>query len=112
MKLLFDENLSFRLERLPADLFPGSAHVTEPGLQGAADEATWKAAAEGKYLLTSKNTDFYQRSLLYGAPPKVIWLRVGNSSTNDVAYLLRSRYMVVRRFAEDEEATFLALSTG
>lgn len=112
MKLLFDENLSYRLVRALEETYPGSAHVRDLGLEGAEDRLIWKAAAEGGYLLTSKDTDFYQRSLVHGAPPKVIWLRVGNGSTATVAALLRERYVVVRRFAEDAQATFLPLSTS
>ncbi len=60
-------------------------------------------------MLTSKDTDFYQRSLMYGVPPKVIWLRAGNAPTDVIAELLRARYTVLKRFAEDTEATFLPL---
>jgi predicted nuclease of predicted toxin-antitoxin system len=66
------------------------------------------AAQEG-FLLTSKDTDFYQRSLVFGAPPKVVWLRIGNVSTTAIATLLRQRYVAVRRFYEDADATFLPL---
>ena len=33
MKLLFDENLSYKLVRLLADLFPDSVHVRDVGLE-------------------------------------------------------------------------------
>lgn len=111
MKLPFDENLSYRLVRVLEDTYPESAHVRDLGLEGAEDQLIWKAAAEGGYLLTSKDTDFYQRSLVHGAPPKIIGLRIGNGSTATVAALLRERYVVVRRFAEDALATFLPLTT-
>ncbi|MGH8650663.1 MAG: DUF5615 family PIN-like protein [Gammaproteobacteria bacterium] len=110
MRLLFDENLSFRLARELADVYPDSAHVRDIGLLGAADQAVWAYAAQEGFLLTSKDTDFYQRSLLFGAPPKVVWLRIGNVSTAAIATLLRQRYVAVRRFYEDADATFLPLS--
>jgi predicted nuclease of predicted toxin-antitoxin system len=81
VRLLFDENLSHRLVRELSDIYPDSAHVRDFGLRGAEDQRIWEYAAEQDLLLTSKNTDFYQRSLVFGAPPKVIWLRVGNAST-------------------------------
>lgn len=109
MKLLFDENLSPRLVQDLADTYSDSTHVREVALLGAVDERIWAFAADNGFLLVSKNTDFYQRSLLRGAPPKVIWLRVGNAPTAAVESLLREQYLVVRRFYEDEEATFLAL---
>ncbi|MGI8740447.1 MAG: DUF5615 family PIN-like protein [Gammaproteobacteria bacterium] len=109
MRLLFDENLSFRLARELADIYPDSAHVRDLGLIGAKDSRIWTRAAKDGFLLSSKDTDFYQRSIAFGAPPKVIWLRAGNSSTSAIATLLRQRYVVVRRFHEDASATFLPL---
>lgn len=109
MKLLFDENLSYRLVRHLADVYPGSTHVRDIGLRGAEDRRIWDYAAEQDLLLTSKNTDFYQRSLVFGAPPKVIWLRIGNSPTLAIAELLTQRRPVIRSFYEDSEATFLPL---
>jgi predicted nuclease of predicted toxin-antitoxin system len=111
VKLLLDENLSYRLVKALEDAYPDSVHVRDIGLEGAEDRLIWKAAADGGYLLISKDTDFYQRSLVHGAPPKVIWLRIGNGSTAAVAALLRERYVMVRRFAEDGQSTFLPLST-
>lgn len=109
MKLLFDENLSFRLVSALADIFPESAHVRELGLLGADDLSIWSYAAKHGFLLASKDTDFYERSLMFGAPPKIIWLRVGNCTVNETIALLRSQYIVIRRFAEDTTATFLPL---
>ena len=42
-------------------------------------------------------------------PPKVIWLRMGNASTREIADVLRDRSIVVPRFIEDSEGTFLPL---
>lgn len=109
MKLLFDENLSFRLVAAVADAFPGSSHVREIGLLGAPDEQIWAYALRHGYALVSKDTDFYQRSLVYGAPPKVIWLRVGNAPTDRVAALLIEHRNVLLRFDADSEASFLPL---
>ncbi|MEM1042323.1 MAG: DUF5615 family PIN-like protein [Bacteroidota bacterium] len=109
MRLLFDENLSFRLPQTLAEAYPGSAHVREIGLLGADDARIWTHAADEGFLLVSKDTDFYQRSILYGSPPKVVWLRVGNAPTTRVAELLRIRRPIIERFADDREAAFLIL---
>lgn len=75
MRLLFDESLSFRLVRELADVYPDSVHVRDVGLLGAADQAVWAYVAQQGLLLTSKDTDFYQRSMVLDAPSKVVWLR-------------------------------------
>ena len=41
MKLLFDENLSHKLVRQLADLFPDSVHVRDVGLKAADDPVVW-----------------------------------------------------------------------
>jgi predicted nuclease of predicted toxin-antitoxin system len=109
VKLLFDENLSHRLVEQVTDVYPGSIHVRDVGLLGAADTQIWEYAAEHGFLLASKDTDFYQRSLVFGAPPKVVWLRIGNAPKASIATMLRERYLQVRRFVDDAEATFLPL---
>jgi predicted nuclease of predicted toxin-antitoxin system len=76
----------------------------------ADDIAIWQYAAANGLVIVSKDSDFYQRSLLFGSPPKVVWLRVGNCSTRQVADLLRSRVADVEAFVDDDSSTFLALS--
>jgi predicted nuclease of predicted toxin-antitoxin system len=83
--------------------------VRDVGLLGAGDPRVWEHAAAHGFLLTSKDTDFYQRSLVFGAPPQIIWLRIGNAPTTLIADLLRRQYLLIRRFAEDSDATILIL---
>jgi predicted nuclease of predicted toxin-antitoxin system len=88
MKLLFDENLSPKLPRLFAASFPGSIHVRDCGLKGLTDEAVWEYASANGFVIVSKDADFYKRSSLYGAPPKFVWLCLGNCSRADIVALL------------------------
>ena len=110
MKLLFDQNLSHRLVGQLAAEFPGSVHVRDVGLATAPDADLWAYAAAHGFVIVSKDTDFQQRALLYGQPPKVIWVRLGNCSTAAVASLLRTRLADVQAFEADPAAAFLALS--
>ena len=110
MKLLFDQNLSHKLTLALADLFPGSVHVRDHGLGEASDEAVWEFARRGGFVIASKDDDFHQRSFLYGAPPKVIWLRVGNCTTTQIVECLRSHVAEIQAFERDEHAAFLALA--
>jgi len=108
--LLFDENLATRIVAALADLYPGCAHVGDRGLAGGSDLAIWRYARDNRLVIVSKDEDFQRLSVLYGAPPKVIWLRSGNCSTNHIIRLLRHRRVEIGRFLADEEATFLALA--
>jgi predicted nuclease of predicted toxin-antitoxin system len=110
VKLLFDQNLSHKLARRLADLFPDSEHVREVGLKTAGDSLVWDYAKGNGLVIVSKDSDFHQRSFLYGYPPKVVWLRLGNCSTSDVERVLRNNFEAIRDFYEDESASFLSLS--
>ncbi len=109
-RFLFDENLSPRLKETLADLYPGTIHVRDVGLQSAEDEAVWSYAAQHGLTTVSKDSDFRQRSFLYGHPPKVVWLRRGNCSAADVEALLRAHHNNLIAFEQDEESSFLALA--
>ena len=110
MKLLFDENLSPRLADSLSDLFPNSTHVRNVGLESSDDPTVWKFAVDNGFSIVSKDADMHDRSLVFGFPPKVIWVRIGNCSTNDVERLLRRETDLIRKFIDDEFASFLALS--
>lgn len=109
MRLLFDEQLSEELLQLLQDLFPDSLHVRRLGAGGSADSRVWDLAREHDCLLVTKDEDFHRLSVLRGPPPNVVWLRLGNCTTEDVADLLRRGVDDMKRFAQQDEATFLEL---
>ena len=109
-KLLLDENLAARVIATLGDLYPGSAHVSDAGLLGASDAAIWRYARESGFAVVTKDADFHRLSILNGAPPKVIWVRLGNCSTADIIQLLRARRDTIDAFLAHEEAAFLALA--
>ncbi len=109
MKLLFDQNLSPRLPRLLVDIYPDSIHVREVGLRDAEDFDIWQYAKAHGYAIVSKDSDFQQRSLLHGAPPKFIWLRVGNCTVKRTEDLLRSYSVAIQTFDLDDSKAHLML---
>lgn len=109
MKLLFDENLSPRLPQLLAVAFPDSLHVRDCSLKGAADEDIWDYARANDLILVSKDSDFYQRSLFYGSPPKFIWLRIGNCTRDDLIALLTTHAQEIQVFAAAPSEAVLVL---
>lgn len=109
MKLLFDENLSPALVVTLADLFQAAAHVRDVGLKSSPDRKVWDYAAEMGYIIVTKDADFRQRSFLFGPPPKVICIGLGNCSTRLIAELLRKQSEEIEAFALSEEPAFLML---
>lgn len=110
MKLLFDQNLSYRLVRKLAEVYPDCQHVRNIGMKEAPDTEIWDFAHGNSYAIVSKDSDFHQRSLLLGFPPKVVWVRLGNCSTKEVEQVLRAHLEDVDQFEVDATATFLILS--
>jgi predicted nuclease of predicted toxin-antitoxin system len=109
VRLLFDQNLSPRLLDALADLHGGSSHVRNEGLRTADDDTVWAYAARQGFVIVSKDADFHQMSFVLGHPPKVIWIRRGNCSTDEIAALLRRHHADLLAFEQDETASFLAL---
>ncbi len=109
MKLLFDENLSPSLVQRLAVAYPGSTHVRDVGLRGHADIALWEYARTHGFAIASKDTDFRDLSFLHGAPPKVLWLAVGNAGTAATAQLLEGRRSRVEVFASAAEEALLVV---
>ncbi|QXE22076.1 hypothetical protein B6N60_00756 [Richelia sinica FACHB-800] len=48
-------------------------------------------------------------SLVFGNPPKVIWIRLGNCSTSQVENLLRQSFDMITLFYQDKNLSLLAL---
>lgn len=104
MKLLFDQNLSFKLCQLLADLFPNSNQVRLLGMAEADDGVIWDYAKANGFTLVSQDVDFADMAILYGPPPKVIWLRCGNQPTSAVEQRLRDHAEVLQAFGRDPAA--------
>jgi predicted nuclease of predicted toxin-antitoxin system len=109
VKLLFDQNLSRKLVREVEEIFPGSSHVTTAGLETATDREVWQYAGEHGYAVVSKDSDFRQLAFLYGPPPKVIWLRIGNASTTEVLQLILDHAEALGEFDRTEEGSLLVI---
>lgn len=109
MKLLFDQNLSFKLCQMIADLFPDSSHVRLLGLSEGADRALWDFAKANGFCIVTQDVDFADLAGLLGAPPKVIWLRAGNQTTSAIAELLRRQAETIRSFQDAAAAACLEI---
>ncbi len=109
MKLLLDQNISYKLVKRLADVYPGSKHVRQVGLWEADDLAVWDYARDNGFVIVSKDEDFHQRSFLAGSPPKVVWLRLGNCTTQDIEDALLRNQVVLTDFAAQEDAAFLVI---
>lgn len=95
MRLLLDENLSRRLVPFLQNEYPGSTQVVLVGLESETDQTLWEYAKLNDYVIVTRDADFEELSLVWGQPPKVIWLKTKNQSkAATLAVLLESRAQV------------------
>ncbi|TXT26412.1 MAG: hypothetical protein FD134_572 [Gallionellaceae bacterium] len=64
---------------------------------------------ETHFTLVSKDSDFHELSLLYGSPPKVVWIRRGNCTTKQIEFILRNKLEDIRALAVNSESTYLVI---
>lgn len=81
MRLLFDQNISHRLLNLIQDILPESKQVRGLGPENQSDKQIWEYAKENEYIIVTFDADFYDFSLVWGHPPKIIWIRTSNQTT-------------------------------
>ena len=104
MKLLFDQNLSFKLCARLSDLFPESDQVRRLGLDEADDAAIWQFAKANGFTIVTHDSDFADMAMLYGSPPKIIWLRCGNQPNSIIEKILRAHAESIVAFEQNAEA--------
>lgn len=102
MKILLDQNISFKVSRLLADAYPGVKQIKEIGLVDASDLDIWKYARKNEYTIITFDSDFIDLANLKGSPPKIIWLRFGNSSNLKIANKLISKNQLINNFILDK----------
>jgi predicted nuclease of predicted toxin-antitoxin system len=98
VKLLFDEMLAPSLVNRLADLFQDSEHVRNLGLKQTPDTDVWRQAKQLGYVIVTKDKDFANLSLVWGAPPKVIQLQLGNCSVQQIEDRLRRDAVLIGEF--------------
>jgi predicted nuclease of predicted toxin-antitoxin system len=79
-------------------------------LRGATDVEIWQYARDNGFVIVSKDSDFSQRSTLFGGAPKIIWLRIGNCTTTRADFVLRNTAGRIQAFFASDEENCLVLS--
>lgn len=107
MKLLLDQNLSYRMLEHLEDAFPGSAQVKQLGLDTADDQSIRQYAHDHGFVVVTQDSDFHELTTLYGAPPKIIWLKCGNRPRWYVEALLVKHQARIEAFGDQAESAIL-----
>ena len=102
MKLLFDQNISYRLIKRIIDLFPDSKQVRELGLENSTDAEIFDFAKRNDFAIVTFDSDFCDLNIIRGFPPKIIWIRTGNTSTKNLENLLRKKDDLIKLFSAED----------
>lgn len=103
MKLLFDQNLSYKLLTKVSELFPNSAHVAALHLDKVSDREVWEYAKVNAFTIVTKDSDFNDLSIYHGFPPHIIWLRIGNGSVERSSAVLINNANKIKMMIESNE---------
>ena len=109
MKLLFDQNISFRILRLLPDSFSDCRHVRSVGLNDCNDAKIWQYAKQNGFTVVTFDADFFDISVLRGFPPKIVWLRTGNLTTNEIAEHIILNYANIVSFIDNPDQSCLEI---
>lgn len=103
MKLLFDQNISFRLVNLISDYYPNSKQVKELGLENSTDLEIFNYAKKNGFSIVTFDSDFFDLTIMKGFPPKIIWLRTGNTTTLTIKTILEDKFKIIQSFLEETD---------
>lgn len=108
MRLLVDENISWRLKRslpqwdiLPANEITSTSKIT--------DTSIWQYAKTNNYTILTFDEDFVELHNLNSYPPKIVWLRMGNVTTQEIAQRLIQLQTTLIGFIEDSDSGVLEI---
>ena len=83
--------------------FSGSTTVKAEGLVNAFDRQIWDYAGLHNFTIVTQDSDFNDLSILFGFPPKIIWLRTGNLKITAILDVLVRNYSDLTKFEADNE---------
>ncbi len=78
-------------------------------LEVSKDIEIWEFAKNNNYSIVTFDFDFIDLSTLKGHPPKIILLRLGNSTTEKIVSRIQTEAKLIREFLENSEEAFLEI---
>lgn len=102
--ILLDHNISYKLKFLFQKEGIECHHVSSFGLHEDTDDLEiWNFAKANQYTILSKDLDFVALQNHYGFPPKLVLLRCGNKSTEQISSVLNRYWNLLETFLKNTE---------
>ena len=109
MKLLLDENISYKVIPRIIDLYAESRHVFDLGMGKTNDALIWEYGKNNDFIIVSKDSDFREQSILKGHPPKLIYMGLKNCPTSEIVKILRVNFFIINDFNNNPLLSILTL---
>ncbi len=104
MRVIIDQNISHRIIPKIVHLFDETAHVRTLGLINAPDVVIFRNAKQQKFdAILTLDEDFENIILQNAPPPKILWLRVRNCSTQHLAEIIKNNIDLINDFLVSED---------
>ena len=104
MKLWIDAQLSPHLAPWISERWAIEAYsVRRLGLLSASDQEIFDRAKDENVVLMTKDEDFCRLLQQQGAPPRILWVTVGNTSNRHLKQVLEKTFEALWRLFQDGE---------
>jgi predicted nuclease of predicted toxin-antitoxin system len=88
---------------------PESRQIRDLDLENSTERQIWEFAKSNDYIIVTFDGDFYDFSLVWGHPPKIIWLRTLNQTTKNLEKILRKYIEMIKDFENDTKLACLEI---
>lgn len=109
MNLLLDENISWRIKSNLSKFVDKVIHVHDISNERLTDIEIWNYAKANSLIILTYDADFSDILNYKGFPPKIIWLRRGNMSKNQVEALIKDSMIKINIFEKSKELGILEI---
>ncbi|TAE76012.1 MAG: hypothetical protein EAZ85_01015 [Bacteroidetes bacterium] len=109
MKLLLDQNISFKIIKNLEGLFTEIIHVGRLGLGQTDDGMIWQFAYVNEYIMVTFDSYFAERNLISGNPIKIVQLMFKDTSTDNIAKKILDNYENIKNFYYNDEYSCLQI---
>lgn len=110
MKIVIDQNISFRIIPHITHLFSEVAHVRSLGWTDFPNILIFRNAKQQEFdTILTLDEDFENIILENSPPPKILWLRVRNCSTIHLAEIIINKIEIINEFLNDKELDCLEI---
>lgn len=79
------------------------------GLEDEDDRVIWQYARDNGHVIVTFDSDFYDFSVVWGTPPKIVWLRSSGQTSTNVERMLLEHHGIISAFVERSDLACLEL---